>query len=78
MRKSTSFVAVLIAALFLLVCAAIALPGTLASVFYEPAEYTEVVIEPGGGKVVPPGWCLEHGYIATRNPDNPLVCILCD
>ena len=78
MRKSTSFVAVLIAALFLLVCAAIALPGTLASVFDGPAEYTELVIEPGGGKVVPPGWCIEHGYLRLRYPDSPYVCPHCD
>ena len=78
MRKSTAYVAVLIALVFLLVCVAFALPGTLASVFYEPAGYTEVVIEPGGGKAVPPNWCLEHGYIPLFNPYDPYHCISCD
>ena len=66
-----------LAAAFLVVATAFAISETLANEV-EPAGYTEVVIEPGGGKVVPPGWCLEHGYIAIRNPDNPYVCILCD
>ena len=75
MRKSSTFIMLLFAALFLTVCVAFALTGTLANEVYAPEEYPW---DYGGGKVVPPGWCLEHGYIATRNPDNPLVCILCD
>ena len=78
MQKYTSKIAVLVALVFLLVSAAIALPGTLASEAYVPAGYTEFVIEPGGGKVVPPNWCLEHGYIPLFNPDNPYHCIRCD
>ena len=64
-----------LAVLFLAASVAFAISETLANEVYVPEEYPW---EYGTGKVVPPGWCLEHGYIATRNPDNPLVCILCD
>ena len=78
MKKSKlPFAMLSLAALFLLAAAAYALTGTLANEVYEPLEqvmpgpYTEE-------KVVPPGWCAEHGYIATWNPDDPYVCILCE
>jgi len=30
------------------------------------------------GKVLPPGWCLEHGYIGLQDTPDPLVCVLCE
>ena len=76
MRKSKTFFMILFAVVFLAFCIAFTVAGTLASeLYYVPIE---VVIEPGGGKVVPPNWCLEHGYIPLWNPDNPYVCIHCD
>ena len=78
MRKSKSFLALLfVAVMFLAVSVAFTVSETWASESHAPESYTEYIIEPGGGKVVPPDWCLEHGYIRLQNPDNPYVCPHC-
>jgi hypothetical protein len=76
MRKSKSFFMLFVfAVLFLAASAAFAISETWAS---EAGAQTGQVGNYAEGKVVPPGWCLEHGYIARWNPDDPYVCILCD
>ena len=64
MRKPSSIVLLLFAFVFLAAAAAYAVAGTFANEAYD--------------KVVPPDWCVEHGYIALWNPDDPYVCIRCD
>ena len=62
MGKSKLFIAFVLAAIFLVGSVAISLSGTFAS----------------GGKVVPPGWCLEHGYIGVEYGEEYSECRYCD
>ena len=62
MRKSKFFVVFLAAFLFLAVAAAYTVGGTLAS----------------AGKVVPPGWCLEHGHIGIHYGEEFSPCPYCE
>ena len=80
MRQSKLYIAILlITVMFLAASVAFAISETWASeVYYESDTYTEYIIEPGGGKYVPPGWCLVHGYLRLLNPDDPYVCLQCD
>lgn len=71
MLKSKFFVLFLIAAAFLMAAATYAITATYTSAGYDPSED---VGEYGEGKVVPPGWCLEHGYFGEEHPG----CRLCD
>ena len=80
MQKSKLLFTMLsISALFLMITIAYTITGTLANEIHEPLEqvmpHSEIYTEQ---KVVPPGWCLEHGYIAIWNPDDSYVCIQCD
>jgi len=74
MRHSKRLAIILAAIVCLAAAVAFAMTGSYASEAYgqsgETVEY--------GGKVVLPGWCLEHGYIALQDTPDPLVCLLCD
>ena len=79
MRKSKSFRALLVlAVLFLATSVAFALTGTFASEGYVPTAYTEQRGAYDGGKVVPPGWCLEHGYFGVQDGEAYPECRYCD
>ena len=82
MRKSKPCAMLFVlAALFVAASAAFAISETWASPVYDMSyEFNEAehIGEPGEGKVVPLGWCAEHGYLRIQNPDNPYVCPHCD
>ena len=70
MRKSKLYLVTFsFAALFLLTAAAYTLTSTWTNEVHQPLQEE---------KVVPPGWCGEHGYIAIWNPEDPYVCIRCE
>ena len=68
MRKSRIFLAFLIlSVLFAATAAAYTLTGTFANENYAPPS--EQIERYGGGKVEPPGWCVEHGYFGVQYDD---------
>ena len=65
MRKSKTFLALIaLSVLFVATAAAYTLTGTLAAESYAPPD--EQIERYGGGKVAPPGWCVEHGYFGVQ------------
>ena len=76
MQKSRFLVALLLVGLFVVAAAAYAITATFANENHGPN--TEHAERYGEGKVIPPGWCLAHGYIGLQNTDDPMVCIYCD
>ena len=79
MRKTKSFRALFaLAVLFLATSALFALTGTFASDGSAPGEHAEQSEAYGGGKVEPPGWCLEHGYFGVQDGEVYPDCRYCD